>query len=115
KYNLPYDWDWNLKRDIDNTDKSTRTTNIRLYTNIQINLTKALTAELFYQYQRDHILRSEYYNEQTWYVRNLVNTNARRDGSFPIPPGGMLYEYQTNGFSHNARAMLNYRRTFGDH
>ncbi len=115
KYKLPYNWDWNLKRDQENMNKFTKTTNVRLYTNIQATLFKGLTTELFYQYQKDHTYRKEYYNENTWYVRDLVNSNARTDGSYPVPPGGMLYEMQTNGYSHNARLTANYKRNFGEH
>lgn len=115
KYKLPYNWDWNLKQDVDNRDKSTKTTNLRLYTNIRLTPFRGFDIDLFYQYQKDHVLISEYYNEQTWYVRNMVNNNARPDGTYPIPPGGMLYENQTDGYSHNARVQLSYTRTFGEH
>jgi hypothetical protein len=115
KYKLPYNWDWNLKRDVDNFDKSTKTTNMRLNTNIKITPFKGLDVDLFYQYQKDHILLSEYYSEKTWYVRNLVNNNARPNGTYPIPPGGMLYQNQTNGNSHNGRLQVSYTRFFGDH
>ena len=115
KYKLPYDWDWNLKRDIDNLDNTTKTTNVRLFSNIQVTLLPGLMAEFYYQYQQDHVLRREYYNENTWYVRNMVNNYARQDGSYPVPPGGMLNENQSNGFSHNGRLLLSYSGTFGEH
>lgn len=115
KYRLPYNWDWNLKQDVDNYDKSTKTSNLRLYTNIKITPLKGLDVDFYYQYQKDHILVSEYYSEQSWYVRNMVNNYARPNGTYPIPPGGMLYENQTNGFSHNGRLQLSYTRAFGDH
>lgn len=115
KYKLPYNWDWNLKQDVDNFDKSTKTTNLRLFTNIQVTPFKGFTIDFNYQYQKDHVLSREVYNEQTWYVRNLVNNNARPNGTYPIPPGSMLYENQTNGFSHNGRIQLTYSRSFGDH
>lgn len=115
KYKLPYNWDWNLKQDIDNYDKSTKTTNLRLYTNIKVTPFKGLDVDFYYQYQKDHVLVSEYYNEQSWYVRNMVNNYARPNGAYPIPPGGMLYENQTNGYSHNGRLQISYTRAFGDH
>jgi TonB-linked SusC/RagA family outer membrane protein len=115
KYKLPYNWDWNLKQDVDNYDKSTKTSNLRLYTNITVTPFRGLDVDFYYQYQKDHILLSEYYNEKTWYVRNMVNNNARPNGTYPIPPGGMLYQSQTDGYSHNGRGQLSYTRVFGDH
>lgn len=115
KYKLPYDWDWNLKREADNSDKTTRTANIRLFSNIQVTLFPGMVVDFYYQYQKDHVLRREYYNENTWYVRNLVNNNARPDGTYPVPPGGMLYESQSNGASHNGRLQLSYSRSFKEH
>lgn len=115
KYKLPYNWDWNLGKDVENYNKSTQTTNLRLYTNINVSPFKGLDVDLYYQYQKDHILISEIYNEKSWYVRNMVNNNTRTNGTYPIPPGGMLYENQTNGYSHNGRVQMSYTRTFGDH
>ncbi len=115
KYKLPYNWDWNLKQDVDNRDKKTKTTNLRLYTNIKVTPFKGFDIDLYYQYQKDHVLISEYYNESSWYVRNMVNNNARTDGTYPIPPGGMLYENATNGYAHTGRGQLSYTRTFGNH
>lgn len=115
KYSLPYDWDWNLKRDVDNSDKTVKTTNMRLFTNVAITPFKGLVVDLYYQYQKDHVLLREYYNENTWYVRNLVNNNARPDGTYPVPPGGMLYQNDKSGNSHNGRIQLSYSKTSGDH
>lgn len=115
KYKLPYDWDWNLKRDLDNSDKRTSTSNLRLYTNIRVTPVSGFDVDFYYQYQKDHVLLSDYYNEKTWYVRNMVNNNARPNGTYPIPPGGMLYENQTNGYSHNGRTQLSYTKTFANH
>ncbi len=115
KYKLPYNWDWNLAQDVDNYDKSTKTKNMRLYTNIRITPFKGLDVDLYYQYQEDYKLFKEYYNEQSWYVRNLVNNNARPNGTYPVPPGGMLYQNQSDGYSHNGRLQVSYTRTFGNH
>lgn len=115
KYGLPYNWDWNLKQDIDNRDKRTQITNIRLLSNVRITPFTGFDIDLYYQYQKDHVLFKEIYNENTWYVRNMVNNNARPNGTYPIPPGGMLYERQTNGYSHNGRFQLGYTKSFGDH
>src|SRR5690606_4520359 len=44
-----------------------------------------------------------------------VNNNALPDGTYPVPPGGMLYQNDNSGNSHNGRIQLSYSKTKGDH
>ncbi|GAA5224795.1 SusC/RagA family TonB-linked outer membrane protein [Membranihabitans marinus] len=115
QYNLPYDWDWNLKREIDNQDNTENINNLRLNTKVAFKPFKGLEVSGSYQFQNNHSLVSNYMNEETWYVRNSVNENARPDGSFPVPAGGMLYERKSDFISHDARFQATYDLIFGDH
>ncbi len=115
KYGLPYDWDWNLKRDMDNMDNTTKTTNLRLNAKMILKPIKPLSVELSYQYIRKHRLERQYYNEESWQVRNSVNYYAQPDGTYPIPLGGQLFERRTSTYSHAARLQFIYNKTIGDH
>lgn len=113
--NLPYNWDWNLKQDVDNRDNTFEQYNLRLNTRIAVKPIKPLTLELLYQYTSDNAVLSNYYNENTWATRNTINYLVRPDGTLPVPPGGMLTEYKTASFSHNVRAQFIFNKKFGVH
>ncbi|MCK0130830.1 SusC/RagA family TonB-linked outer membrane protein [Flavobacteriaceae bacterium F08102] len=115
QYNLPYDWDWNLKRDIDNKDQKEQINDIRLNAALKITPFKGFAAEVTYQYQNNSGLISNYYSPETWHVRNEVNQFAQPDGSFAVPQGGMLYERRSSFISHNGRFQLTYDNDFKDH
>jgi len=115
QYNLPYDWDWNLKRDIDNKDITDEKNDLRLNAKVSFIPLKGLNIDVSYQYQRNASLYSNYMNEESWYVRNAVNEFARPDGSFPIPAGGMLYEQRSSFISNDGRIQASFDRTYGDH
>ena len=116
QYDLPYDWDWNLKREIDNKDISEERNDTRLNGALNFKPFKGFDVDLSYQYQNNKALYSNYMNPESWYVRNAVLENFRKaDGSFPVPVGGMLYERRSSFTSHSTRFKMNYNRTFGDH
>ncbi len=116
RYDLPYDWDWNLKRDVDNKDISEKRNDIRLNGALNFRPIKGLNIDLSYQYQNNNALYSNYMNPESWYVRNAVLENYRSaTGAFPVPVGGMLYERRSTFTSHDARLQMTYNKTFGDH
>lgn len=116
QYDLPYDWDWNIKREVDNKDISENRNDIRLNGALNFKPIKGLDIDISYQYQNNKALYSNYMNQETWYVRNAVLENYRKaDGSFPIPVGGMLYERRSGFTSHDGRFQITYNKTFGDH
>lgn len=115
KYRLPYDWDWNLKREADNRDNTEKNSDLRLTAKVNFMPVTGLSVELSYQYQYVNRYLREYYNQNSWIVRNQVNNNARMDGTYPIPPGGMLYERKRMGSGNNYRGQVTYDKKFGEH
>ena len=115
KYRLPYDWDWNLKREADNRDNTQRNSDLRLTAKVNLMPLAGLSVELSYQYQLVNRYLREYYNENSWTVRNQVNNNARPDGTYPVPPGGMLYENKRFGAGNNYRGQITYDKKIKDH
>lgn len=116
RYDLPYDWDWNLKREVDNTDIKDNKRDMRVNGGITLKPLKWVNVDLSYQYQTNNSLYSNYMNEETWYVRNAVLNNYRTaTGAFPVPVGGMLYERRSDFSSHNGRFQVTANKTIGDH
>lgn len=116
RYSLPYDWDWNLKREVDNKDISEKRNDIRMNGALNFKPIKGLSIDLSYQYQNNNSLYSNYMNPESWYVRNAVLENYRSaTGAFPVPVGGMLYERRSTFTSHDARLQMSYNKTVGDH
>jgi TonB-linked SusC/RagA family outer membrane protein len=115
KYRLPYDWDYNLKREYDNSDNTQKNSDLRLTAKVNLMPFDGLSVELSYQYQYINRYTREYYNESTWLVRNQVNNNAQQDGTYPIPPGGMLYENKRFGAGNNYRAQVSYDKQIKGH
>lgn len=113
---LPYDWDWNLKREVDNKDIKDNRKDIKLNAVVKLKPFKQLDIDISYQHQNNSGLHSEYLNDQTWYVRDAVLKYYRAaTGTFPIPVGGMLYEQRSNFTSDNGRFQAAYNNNFGDH
>lgn len=115
-YDLPYDWDWNLKREVDNMDITQKTRDLRANGVISFKPVKWAAIDLSYQYQTNNGLYSNYMNEETWYVRNAVLNNYRTaTGQFPVPPGGMLYERRSDFTSQSGRMQATINKTMGEH
>jgi TonB-dependent starch-binding outer membrane protein SusC len=115
KYRLPYDWDWNLKREANSRDNTEKNSDLRLTAKVNFMPLAGLSIELSYQYQYINRYLREYYNEDSWTVRNQVNNNARMDGTYPVPPGGMLYERKRFGAGNNYRGQITYDKKFKEH
>ncbi|WP_299664647.1 SusC/RagA family TonB-linked outer membrane protein [uncultured Polaribacter sp.] len=115
KYNLPYNWDWNLKQDVTNRDNSFEKTNLRLNAHMAIKPIDPLQLEVRYQYVQDNSLTSNYFNEESWTTRNTINYSLRPDGTLALPTGGMLTEFKAASSSHNIRAQFVFNPKFGKH
>ncbi|MCO6497912.1 MAG: SusC/RagA family TonB-linked outer membrane protein [Chitinophagaceae bacterium] len=116
QYDLPYDWDWNLKREVDNMDITQKTRDIRANGVISFKPVSWANIDLSYQYQTNNSLYSNYMNEETWYVRNnVLNYYRTATGQFPIPTGGMLYERKSDFVSQSGRLQGTINKTLGEH
>src|SRR5690606_31893881 len=83
---LPYDWHYNLKRELDNRDNTINTMDTRLQGGITIRpFGDILTLEGKYQYERGSIRRDMMYNEEMWETRHKVNMYASPTGTHPVP------------------------------
>lgn len=77
---------------------------------------KGFTAAVKYQYERQAGNDANYYDEQSYYARNLINTFYQPGGNvmYPVPKGGIA-DFATNTTTaNNLRAQLTYNHAWGD-
>ncbi len=111
---LPFDWDYNLKREFDNLDNSTEVRNTDFQARLDIDIIKGLRAELSYDYQYGRNETREYASEEIWDVRTDIINSAVYEGGMPTgkfiiaPGGGTLDGNAYASWSNTFRGMLNY-------
>ena len=113
----PYNWDYNLMQEFNNRDNTVEGTSMRIQTAIDYKLLDNLSIQGSYQYEWSNYEGSSLYNENTYYVRNLVNTFTREeDGDLisHINKGSILdYNNGTNK-TRQGRIQLNFNKSFDD-
>jgi TonB-dependent starch-binding outer membrane protein SusC len=83
------------------------------------DLTKALSAQVLYQYNRSWVESTELYGEDSFFTRDMVNRFTQDDGSgtlsFPVPRGSILDLGNSSFISHTGRGQLKYQQDFKQH
>jgi TonB-linked SusC/RagA family outer membrane protein len=117
---FPYpDWNYNLLREIRGRKITTEELNARVQGGINIKIIKGLDFDIKVQYERVKTDNSNFNNEDTWYVRNLVNTyidynnTTKVVGISYIPKGGILKPTSSNAENWTIRNQVNFSRTIG--
>ncbi|WP_405291786.1 SusC/RagA family TonB-linked outer membrane protein [Algibacter sp. Ld11] len=111
----PYNWDYNLKQELENKNNKITNSRIRLQTALKYNITDYLSLEGRYQYEKGVYETKYLYNENTFQVRNLINTYTTNSGgtiSSAIPKGSILDLGNINSESQSGRLQLNYNQSF---
>ena len=98
-------------------DNKTKLSDNLINAGIKYHILKGFTAELQYQFEKANTLATNYYNEATYFARNLINRFTQPAGSatlFPVPRSGILQ--QTNGYltSQRFRGQINYSYNWTD-
>ncbi len=117
KHYLPYDWEYNLKREFDNKNNSVRSTDLRIQTGITVKPlgNEDLKLAALYQYERSYTATDDLQNEETFYVRNLVNQYAQKDKTYPVPKGSVFDQSYGYSNSNNLRLTASYFKTIDRH
>jgi TonB-linked SusC/RagA family outer membrane protein len=107
------DWMYRPLDEIRLVDNTTTSRFARLNLSGRYQVATWLSAELGYQYVNETSNARNYYNQQTYLARNLINlfTNLNEtDPSLrnPIPIGGILDLSNSEANSHNLRGQLNF-------
>lgn len=90
------DWSYNLLREVNGRSLKSETLNARIQTGLNVKITNGLTFDTKLQYERSKTDYNDYYDENTFFVRDLVNkmteynNSTKVVGKAYIPKGGML-------------------------
>lgn len=103
------DWSFNPLNEINQSNKTSTLSGIRINTSIEQKILNGLDIALRYQYHHNNGNERKLFNEETYHTRDLVNRFTQSDGTKIIPYGSILEnsKYQTN--SHFGRIQLDYQ------
>ncbi len=111
---FPYSWDYNLLQEHRNKDNSFTNSNITSTLRLKYDILKGLNATVGYQYESANSQTENLFNENTYLVRNTVNTASNLNNGIVtsgIPQGQIFDEANANLYSHTVRGVLNYQGT----
>lgn len=111
------DWTYRPLEDLYSANNTRRITDALLKTMARYRITDHLSAEIQYQYERQVRLDRNLRNAESYYTRNLINQYSQRNTAtgvftYPFPKGSILNMLSQDMVAHNARAQLNYNRSF---
>lgn len=113
----PYDWSYNLMQEFENKDNRTNDSQIRLQAALKYDITNSLSIEGQYQYENSNSKTKNLSNENTFLVRNSVNTFTTSSAgtiNSAIPKGSFLFLQNMNQESHSGRIQLNFNKSLSD-
>jgi TonB-linked SusC/RagA family outer membrane protein len=85
----------------------------RTYGRANIKFTDWLKYSAAFQYEFSHYGNSQFKDEDSYSVRNLVNQFVDYDGVYHLPAGNELYDYSNTTHAYNFRQQLDFDKTFG--
>ncbi|MDB5143396.1 MAG: SusC/RagA family TonB-linked outer membrane protein [Mucilaginibacter sp.] len=107
-----YDWKYRPLDELRNADNTSNSIDNRINLSAKYDFLKGFSAEAKYEYENQRGNANNYYSDQTYYTRNLVNEFTENDGSghltFPIPRGGILQSSNSDLVAQRGRFQLNY-------
>ena len=118
---FPKDWNYNLLQEIENRDFTTEQNNLRLQTSLTFKIFEGLTYETRFQWEQYKSESSNYYSEESYYVRDQINKwvdydEANKDIlALYVPIGGQLNKSYSSVKAFNFGNNLKYNRTFNEH
>ncbi len=116
-----YPWTFNLKQELDNSNRVVKDLALRLQAGLEYEFAKSFKAQLKYQYEWSQNEFRGLYNENTFTVRNRVNAFTQTDfltttpTDFPLPEGSIFDIQSTNSRSFTVRSQIDYNKLIGDH
>lgn len=110
-------WHYNALEDLDQSDKTTRSEEIRLRAGLNYKILPFLNTEISYMYQKSSSFLRDHYNLNTYFTRDLINRYAQVSGegsvAFPVPKGGILDRGVSTVAGHSLRGQLNFSKKVG--
>lgn len=109
------DWKYRPLDELSLSDNRSASADIRFNFGLDYSFSSHLHAQVKYQYEKGQSDTRNYYSDQTYYTRNLLNTYASITNGIvtnPIPSGGVLDTRNSQFSSSRGRLQLNYANTF---
>lgn len=107
------DWQYFPIDELNNADNSTQRMDVIIGTRATYSFLPFLKGELNYQFESQHNTSRNYYSQQTYFTRNLINlfTNLSNNNVlYGVPMGGILDLSDLKSTTHDARAQLDYNQ-----
>ena len=117
---FPYsDWSWNPLQEMDNRSLTSTSSVARIQAGFTVKIWKGLSFDSRVQYEMMDSHTHNYYNENTYTVRNEVNTSSTWDKETNVvtanlPTGGFLDQSRTRRDVITFRNQINFNHTFVD-
>lgn len=109
-------WDLVPLNDLNQSDNTVRLTDYRVNLGVEYRLIKWLNITARYQYGKGTSDQENFYNQNMYFTRNLINSFSQIDGNGmvvrPIPLGGIMDLLSFNYTSHNARLQVDVNKTW---
>lgn len=111
------DWNYRPLSDLSEQSNATKIRDITVNTGLRYKILPFLSAELYYQYEDQLTSNHLFYQDSSYYARDLINTFTQVDASgslsYPVPLGGLLLANDNELMSHQGRAQLLYNQRLG--
>jgi TonB-linked SusC/RagA family outer membrane protein len=106
------DWNYRPFDELRLNNNTSKTTDYRINADVKYAILQGLNATVLYQYNKGFVDGENFYSQQTYYTRNLINQYTELDTNGQpirhIPLGGILDQNTVQYETHNVRAQLNY-------
>ncbi len=112
-------WTYNYIDELENKNNRIKEQNYSANIALTLPLVKGLNAVTNYYIERSYLDNPNYYNENTFYTRNLINSATYQDSNTGaltqgIPTGGILQQNTYVTESYTARTQLNYNHVINN-
>lgn len=107
----PYNWDYNLEQEYLHKNNKDNSDYVNAIARLTYNVFKGLSAEVSYQYEGGTEKIAHLYDEQTYYVRNMVDFSTTMTGgtlTSGIPKGDIYNEANNRFSSQTLRNLVKY-------
>lgn len=108
-------WDYKPLDEIRHADNTFASKRTMLEGGLTYRFLKNFSSQVKYQYWIENREQRNYYSEDTYFTRDLVNQFTQADGEQVIPYGGILMGNNSYNSAHSGRFQLDYNNTVADH
>jgi TonB-linked SusC/RagA family outer membrane protein len=107
-------WQYKPLDEIKNADNTVKLNDIRINTGLKYSFLKDFNAEVKYQYETSGTDGMNYFSQDTYYARNLINRYTSPNGTNNIPASGILQQSASDLSSQRVRGQLNFQHDWNN-